>query len=179
MKTLFKKILVLAVMFGTYTSYATDALKVSTTLNSAKKGSLLSITDASGEVIYSGNLTTLFDFSQLRDGNYTIEVNKNFEIDINSIIVKNHVVTFIEDSAEKIFKPVFRTEDSMVLISKIALDTKEMQVELYYENELIHSETVKGHEILNRVYRLDETFKGEYTAIVKSNERVFIENFRI
>jgi hypothetical protein len=165
MKTLFKKILVLAVMFGTYTSYATDALKVSTTLNSAKKGSLLSITDASGEVIYSGNLTTLFDFSQLRDGNYTIEVNKNFEIDINSIIVKNHVVTFIEDSAEKIFKPVFRT--------------KEMQVELYYENELIHSETVKGHEILNRVYRLDETFKGEYTAIVKSNERVFIENFRI
>ena len=54
-----------------------------------------------------------------------------------------------------------------------------MKVELYYNSELIHSETVKGEAILNRVYKLDSKLKGDYTAVVKSDNRVFVENFRI
>ncbi len=80
---------------------------------------------------------------------------------------------------EKIFKPVFRFENSKVLISKLAIDSDEMTVELYYENELIYTENVKGKEILNRIYQLDETLRGDYKAIIRSSNRVFIENFRI
>lgn len=185
MKTLFKKILVLAVMFGTYTSYANDTLEVATTFNYVKKGNHISVSDASGEIIYSGkvnyngNLTTLFDFTQLKDGNYTIEINKDFEIEIHSINVKKHQVTFIESANEKIFKPVFRAEADKVLISKLAVDSTEMKIDLYYENQLIYSETVIGNEILNRVYKLDRTLHGSYTAVINSNDRVFVENFRI
>jgi hypothetical protein len=67
----------------------------------------------------------------------------------------------------------------MVIISKLALDYPEMEVELYYEDELIHSETVKGDKTLNRVYKLDKTIKGQYAIIVKTNGRVYSENFRI
>ena len=65
------------------------------------------------------------------------------------------------------------------MISKLALDASEMKIELYFSNELIHSETAKGSAILNRAYKLDHSITGEYTAIVRSNGRVFIKNFKI
>jgi len=185
MKTLFKNMLVLAVMLGTCTSYANATLEVLPTFNSVKKGNSISVTDASGKIVFSGlinfngNISHLYDFSQLKDGTYIIEVNKDFEIEISTVEVKNNTVSFINKRSEKIFKPVFRLENGKLLISKMALDHPKMEVELYYGNELIHAETVKGSEILNRVYQLDHSIKGEYTAVVKSNGRVFAKNFRI
>ena len=185
MKNILRNILVVAMMLGSYTGYANETLKVVPTFNTVKKGNHISVSDASGKVIYSGRinyngiLTSLFDFTQLEDGIYTVEINKDFEIEINSITVKDNVVTFILDSKEKIFKPVFRFENSKVLISKLAIDSDEMTVELYYENELIYTENLKGKEILNRIYQLDETLRGDYKAIIRSSDRVFIENFRI
>ena len=185
MKTMIKNILVLAVMFGTFTGYANEVSEVTTTSNYVMKGSKISVTDASGRVIYrgeinhNGNLTTLFDFTQLENGKYTVEISKDFEIDVNTIEVKNNVVSYINSDKKKIFKPVVRNKDAQVLISKLALDTNSMKVELYFEGELIHTDVVTGSKVLNRVYKLDKTLKGNYTAIIKSNDRVFIENFRI
>ena len=185
MKNLFKNILVLAVMLGTYTSYANETLEVATTFKHVKKGQQIAVSDASGDLIYSGtinyngNLTTLFDFTQLKDGKYTVEITKDFVIEIYSIEVKDNLVSYSNSSDVKIYKPVFRTKADMVIISKLALTSSQMTVELYYENELIHTEIVKGNEVLNRVYKLDRTLNGNYTAIVKSEGRVFVENFKI
>lgn len=184
MKKLFKKILVLAAVFGTYTSYANEVSEVTSTYNYVEKGNQISVTDASGEVIYNGeikhngNLTTLFNFSQLENGKYTVEVTNDFEIEINTIEVKNHTVS-INTNKQTIFKPVVRNKNDQVLISKLALNSDTMKVELYFEGELINSETIKGSKVLSRVYKLDKTLKGNYTAVIKSNDRVFIENFRI
>ncbi len=82
MKTLLKRILVLAVMFGTLTSYANEDLKVNSTFKSEKKGDRISVSDASGDIIYrgkinfSGEIETLYDFSKLKNGKYTVEINK-------------------------------------------------------------------------------------------------------
>ena len=185
MKTLFKNILVLAVMLGTCTSYAITTLEVTPTFNNVKKGNSISVTDALGKIVFSGlinydgNISHLYDFSQLQDGIYIIEVNKDFEIDIDTVEVKNNEVNFLSHKSEKIFKPVFRVEKGKVLISKLALDASEMKIELYYSNELIHSETINGSGVLNRTYKLDQNISGEYTAIVRSNDRVFIKNFEI
>ncbi|WP_144374432.1 hypothetical protein [Winogradskyella sp. PG-2] len=185
MKKLFKKILVVAVVLGTYAGYASETLEVVPTINNVKKGNLISVSDASGQIIYSGrinyngNLTSIFNFNQLDDGVYKIEINRDFVIEINKILIKDGVVTYLKDSKEKIYKPVFRVEDSKVFISKIAFDSNEMTIEFYYENELIHTDTVKGNKILNRIYKLDETLRGDYTATVKTNERVYIENFKL
>jgi hypothetical protein len=87
--------------------------------------------------------------------------------------------SLIENTKEKNFKPVFRTYDARLIISKIGLDTNEMKVELYFEGELIYTDTVKGDEILNRVYKLDKNLPGEYSAVVMANDRTFTEKFRI
>ncbi len=186
MKTFIKSILVVAVMFGTYTSYANDTINVLPTTKLVNEGDKVSVIDASGEVIFSGHIkhtghiTKLFDFSQLRDGIYKVEIGKAFEIETLSLEVKNHKVVLVANSQEKIYKPVFRTYDGQLIVSKIALDSNKMNVELYFEDELIHEETVEGSEnILNRVYRLDKTNRGNYSAIIRTNDRVYIKNFRI
>ncbi|WP_179353462.1 hypothetical protein [Winogradskyella vidalii] len=185
MKTLFKSILVLAVMLGTCTSYANTTLELSSIFSDVKKGNSISVTDEagmivfSGQINYDGNINRLYDFSQLKNGIYMIEIDKDFEIEISTVEVKNENVIILSQKNKKIFKPVFRVEDGRVIISKIALDKPQMQVELYFDNKLIHTETVKGEKVLNRVYKLDKNISGDYTAIVKSNDRVFVKNFRI
>ncbi len=185
MKKLVKSILVVAVMLGTYTSYASEKVYDKTPYHYVSEGSQISVYDEAGNKIYSGkvkyngNLTKLYDFTQLDNGIYTIEINKDFEIEVNSIFVKNREVTFVENSNEKIFKPVFRNEDSRLIISKLGVDTNEMKVKLYFEDNLIYTDKVEGTQVLNRVYRLDESLPGEYTAVVNVSDRVFVENFRI
>lgn len=185
MKNLFRKILVLAVMFGTYTSYAIEQLEVSSNSNSIiAKGNLISVTDNSGKIIYSGrtnyngNIKSLYDFTNLNDGIYSIEIDKDFEIETKSFEVKNHVVTFFENNDTTIFKPVIKTENEKVIVSKLALQEEDLEIELYYKGDLIHSETVIANSILNRVYKLDSSIKGEYTAIIRVNDRAYIENFK-
>lgn len=185
MKNLVKGILVVAVMFGTYTSYANEKTDNAPMYHYVNEGSKISVYDESGNTIYTGvvkyngSLTRLYDFTQLDNGKYTIEINKDYEIEVTSILVNNREVTFVEDSKEKIFKPVFRNEDSRIIISKLGIDTNEMKVNLYYEDNLIYTDNVVGNKVLNRVYRLDESLPGEYTAVVKANDRVFTERFRI
>ncbi|MDN3491680.1 hypothetical protein [Winogradskyella bathintestinalis] len=187
MKTVIKSILILAVMFGTFTSYANNVMEVPPTFNFVKKGNQISVTDATGEVIYSGeinyngNLTTLFDFSQLKNGQYTVEITKGFEIEINTIEVKEHIVSYIHANKKTIYKPVVRNVNGKILISKLAINTNEMDVELYFEGDIIHTEKVteKERNTLNRIYKLDQSRRGNYTTIIKSDDRVFVTSFRI
>lgn len=185
MKTLLIRILVVALMLGTATSNATVDLNKISTFKYVNKGSHISVSDSSGEVIYrglvkyNGNLTTLFDFTNLKNGKYKVEITRDYEIEINTIEVKNSEVKFLSDLQRTIHKPVFRSQDAKLLISKLALNDSEMNIELYFEDDLIHTETVKGDKILNRVYKLDQTLKGNYTAIIRSDGRVFVEDFRI
>lgn len=185
MKNLLKKFLVVAVVLGTYTGYANTTLETESPVTIVRKGNLISVSDAFGEIIYSGeinyngNLMSLFNFTQLKDGEYTIEIDKDFEIEVKTITVKKGVVSSLTESNTKIFKPVFRTKDSKLIISKLGFKANEMTVKLYYGNTLIHTEKVKGEGILDRVYQLDKAVKGEYSAVITTNNRVFVENFSI
>ncbi|GAB4154260.1 MAG: hypothetical protein Tsb0033_01970 [Winogradskyella sp.] len=185
MKTLIKSIMIVAVMLGTLTSYASETIKDISTFKFVNEGHNFSVTNASGEVIFSdrinhsGNLVGLFDFSQLKNGIYTVEISKDFEIEVIDLEVKNREVKILADTQNKIYKPVIRPEDELLIISKIGLDTNEMKVELYFEDELIHTENVKGKDILNRVYKLDKTVIGNYRAVIRSNGRVYTKSFRI
>ena len=186
MKKIVRNILAVAVMLGTYTSYGNqevNALPISYNVN---KNQIIKVTDAKGKVIfnaqmkdYNGDISKSFNFEQLKDGVYMVEITRAFEIEVKAIEVKDHNVTFIDSAKERIFKPVVRTEQSKVLISKLDLDAKEMTVELYFEDELIHTELIEGETILNRVYQLDRSQPGDYTAIIRANDRVYVEHFRI
>ncbi|WP_422106760.1 hypothetical protein [Winogradskyella sp.] len=185
MKKIVRNILVVAVMLGTYTGYASETTSNLPTSYDVKKGKYISVKDESGNVIYKGeidhnrSIKDFLNFSQLNDGVYFVEVSRAYEIEINTVEVKNSLVSFIDTAKETFFKPVFRAENSKVFISKLALDAKEMKVELYFEDELFHTETIKGGKVLNRVYQLDHRLPGDYTVVMRTNDRVYVEHFRI
>jgi hypothetical protein len=195
MKTIKRKVLVVVFMLVTLFNYANNkndfnetvnADKVKVVFQNAKKGQQLTVNDENGIQLHAetvskeGELTKFFDFSPLNDGLYTIELNKEFVVVIKSLEVKNKKVLFIKDSEKVIFKPVIRTKENLVLISKINFDKKPIRIALYFNGEVIFSETVKDEDLLKRAYRLENRIiKGDYKVIVNHNDISYIKEFTI
>ena len=193
MKTTIKKTLLVALMFGTLLGYAkenteptniVEGKRVKVEFKSVKKGQTLTIKDENGITIHNreiqknGNFSKVFDLSALKDGNYTIELNKDFEIIVKSFKIKSGFVTFLDDSS-KLFKPVIRSEDNLIMISKIAFNKKPLKVILYYNDDVILSETLKGGDILSRVYKLSKNYSGDYKVVVHTDKRMYVNDFSI
>ncbi|QXP65869.1 hypothetical protein [Polaribacter sp. AHE13PA] len=194
MKTIIKTILVVTLMFGTLISYANDntkstnsvaVKKVKVEFKDVKKGNALTIKNEYGITIYkqilqsSGNFTKNFDLTNLEDGLYTTELEKDFEIIIKKLEIKDGFVTFYKKEKEVIFKPVIRTEGNLILISKIEFDNQPLNVTLYYNNDIIFSDKVTGEKVLNRVYKLSETEEGAYKVVINSDDRTYIKDFTL
>jgi hypothetical protein len=62
---------------------------------------------------------------------------------------------------------------------KIEFDKEPTQIVIYFENEVIFSETVKNETLLNRVYKLDFEKKGSYNVIVYNQNRKYNNTFKI
>jgi hypothetical protein len=194
MKTNRKIVLVVIFMLSTLFNYANNVndfnniinvKKVKVVFKNAKKGHILTIKDENGVQLHSetvskeGDLSKVFDLSSLNNGKYTLELNKDFQIEIKTLEVKNNKVLFNKDSEKVIFKPVIRNEDNLLMITKISFDKKPMKIALYFDNEIISSETVKGETILNRVYKFDKKVKGNYKVIIFNNNRSYVHDFKI
>lgn len=188
-----KTILVAGLMLGTFSYYANNskseilanANNVKVIFNEVKKGQKLTVKDINGVVLYAedvtknGKLIKTFDFSLLNNGDYSLELEKDFQIEVKSIKIENHKVVISDDNKQVILKPVIRTENNLLMVTKVAFDKKPIQVELYYNSEIILSETIEGDSILNRVYKLDQKEKGDYKVIVKNNGRSYSNQFKI
>tara|TARA_R110001606_G_C15152052_1_gene625881 strand:- start:62 stop:643 length:582 start_codon:yes stop_codon:yes gene_type:complete len=193
MKTIKRKVFVAIFMLVTIVNFANNkdlntllsADKVKVTFNDAKKGNQLIIKDANGTILHSeevtkeGTLIKTYNLSELKNGIYTLELEKDFEIVVKSVKVNNKKVTFLVDAERLIFKPIVRNEENILMITKIAFDAKPLQISIYYNNEIIYSETIEGDEILNRVYSLDKELKGEYKVVSYNNGRSYINNFKL
>jgi hypothetical protein len=193
MKTMKTKVLAVAFILGAFVNYANstnlnnvlNAKKVTIEFNDVKKGHLLTIKDKDGTILHSenvikeGRLVKIFDFSKLENGVYSLELNKDFEIIVKTLEVKNNKVLFNENSKKVVFKPVIRNKKNILMISQIAFDKKPIKVVLFFDDEIIYSETIKSEVILNRVYKLDKEIKGNYKVIVYSNNKSYIQDFTI
>jgi hypothetical protein len=180
-------------MLGTLVNYANDekvnsvfnAKKTKVVFKEVKKGQQLTVKDSNGVILHletinkEGRLVKIFDFSKLNDGDYTLELEKDFQIIIKSLIVNDDKVILNENAKQIIFKPVIRNIDNRVMISKIAFNEKQLEVLLYYNDKKIYAEVIKGDAIINRVYRLDENIKGNYTVVVKNSDRSYVNTFEI
>ena len=194
MKTTIKKSLVVVFMLGTLINYASehltpdnilDAKRVKVEFNTVKKGQTLTIKDNKGTEIFnqqikaSGNYSRIFNLIALENGNYTAELDKDFEVIVKPFIVDNGLVTFLEERKEKVFKPVIRIEKDLILISKIEFNNKPLHVTIYYEDEIVLTEKVTGGNILSRIYSFSESKKGAYQVIINTNNTTYSKGFRI
>ena len=192
MKTLIRKSVLVALMLGALASYATETTLVDkketeakVELLNVKKGQRLYIKNSEGDILYqekiqqNGTFVKNFDFSALEDGNYILEVNKDFEIEVSPFSVNSGKATFNKKEEKTIFKPVVRTNNNKVMVSKYDFEAAPLHVTIYYEGEVIFKETVKGGNVLQRVYKLRKEIKGNYMVVMKANDRTYTNEFSL
>ena len=193
MKTIIKKYLVAVTFLLSLISYATEknisstieGRKVKVEFTAVKKGQVLSIKNANSIVMYSdiiemaGNYARTFDLTSLENGKYTTELEKDFETIIKPFLIENRLVTFLPEENKTIFKPVIRTQDNLLLISKISLEDQPVKITLYYKGDVIYTETSKDTKVLNRALRLLKNKKGNYTVAISADNKKYSKNFKI
>lgn len=200
MKRAIKTSAVFIVMLFTIMSYSAeipsltkrgDAKKTMLTLNNVKQGQELFIKNDYGIILYKeriekdGDYVKGFDLTSLPDGHYFFELNKDLQIKIIPFKVVLNNVDFIKVEEKTIFKPVVRSKENKVFVSKLSFFNP-LEVQIYYEDEnsskgysLIHSETIENEKIINRVYALSKQEKGNYKLVFKCDGRTFTEKVTI
>lgn len=189
-----KQIITIALVISSLVSFSNTEIKnnftnktkkVKIEFKNVKKGHSLTIKDKNGSELYSetisknGNLSKILDVTSLDEGDYVVEMDKDYEIVIKKFQVSPNQVILVSDEEKIIFKPVIRNQENMVMVSKIEFEAEPTQIAIYFENEVIFSETVKATTILNRVYRLDLEKKGAYTVVVYNQDRKYSNSFKI
>jgi hypothetical protein len=193
MRTTIKKTMVLVLIFVTFISSAIENSKsnklvsvkrVKVEFRNVKKGQTFIIRNENKIIVHKqkivklGTFSKVFDLTNLKDGIYTSEVEKDFEISIKKFSVSNGYVTFIKEESKKIFKPLIRLKGDLLLISKISFK-EPLNIVLYYEENTIVDEQFEGKDIINRIYKLSKAKKGAYRVVVNSDNRLFTKNFTI
>ena len=197
MKTAIKKSLVLvALLVAVSVSYGNEVsgnpnngknVRTNVTFKDVKRGSVLSIMDMNGLVLYkeaikkSGNYTKGFDLTSLPNGDYYFELNKEVEIKFVPFKVVASVVTFDKAAELNIFKPVVYVRDKNISITKLALGSETLSIEIFSESgDSVYSEKIeKVGNLLGRIFDFSTSEKGNYTIVIKTKERRFVENIQI
>lgn len=163
------------------------------TLEDVKQGQKLMIRDLNGMVLYketisnSGTYSNLFDLTELPNGNYFFEIDKDVAIEIIPFKVQAHEVEFSKQKETKFYKPIFRVENNKIMFSKLDLELAPIEVDIYYDDsydhddkfETIHSETIKNEKVVERIYKLDNSRKGDYKIVVSTQGREFTHSMKI
>lgn len=194
MKKLIKISLVVVFIFTYQLNFSNDTVILkndqkrnitSILIESVHVGSEISIKDTDEQILFSekidktGVYVKRFDFSNLPDGEYMIEFEKQDEINIVPFLVKDNIIER-SDNDVKIAKPIVEQEDDQVYISLPVTKQKSVTIEVYFEgNELAYSEKIKNVKNLNRVYDFSTSKQGTYNILIKSGDRTFRNNVLI
>ncbi|WP_299062544.1 hypothetical protein [uncultured Polaribacter sp.] len=192
MRAIIKKTVLVVLMFATLFVSANENEKpskakktVKVEFKNVKVGHTLKIKDKQGIVVYKdkikteGNFTKNFDFTALENGVFSMELEKDFEIVIKEFSIKDGFVTFLETDNTSIFKPVIRTKNDLLLITKLCFNNEPLNITIYYDNEVILEDNAAGAQILNKAYKLSLNKTGNYKVVIYSDDRKYSKDFTI
>ncbi len=152
-----------------------------------EQGSTLSIKDLNGLVLYNeaidqkGDYSKGFDLTALPNGDYFFELNSELKIVVIPFNVKSSDVVFDKESEESIYKPVVRTKDNMVYVSRTVIEETPLSYKLYYANnyDLVHTAKFEELEEVKKTYDFSTAKKGNYVFVFESKGRKFTKNVKI
>lgn len=196
MKTVIKKSILTAVLLSTLLSNANegssfipkkekDIAKTMVIINDVRKGQELTIKDDSGLVLYkelikvTGNYNKAFDLTELPDGDYFFEVDKDLEIKSIPFSVASNKVVFNKAMETIIYKPYVWLKENYIYVNKLALQEEPLKVKIYYSDELIYSETIKNTKNIGKAYKLLKDVPGHYKVELNSDGRTYYEYFTL
>jgi len=191
----FKSILVVVCMLGTLLGYASGGSdfslvegtkKVKVVFEDVIKGEVLIVKDENGEIFHkevlnhSGKIYRVFDFSNLDNGNYEIDLNKGSEVLIKPFSIKNNELTFKKESKKIFHEPLIQTRENLIKISRLyTLEDDADVVLLYNDVEIYNDKLNKKSDHLSKLYKLDEYQNGKYKVIIHSEGKSYAKEFSL
>jgi hypothetical protein len=175
MKKVITKNLLVALLFGMLASSVVG----NNFGNMNRKNPLIFIKNTTGKIIYEkpvniqNNNIQDIDFSYLKNGYYTLEINKDFQIEIKPFTIISGKAIFHPKAEKTVFKPVIRSNKNKILISKLNFEVYPMKVDIYYEDEVILSDIIEGEKLIQKIYTLRKNKKGDYKIVTKVNDRIY------
>ena len=159
----------------------------SISFDKVKKGSMLSIKDTKGIVLYkepivkSGDYSKGFDLTSLPNGDYYFELDKELEILVIPFNVVSNQVAFKKEGKSRIFKPYIRVKGDKVYVSRTSLDKSPIEYSIYYVDnyDLVLKEKENTDTYLRKVYDFSKAKKGEYVFVFKYNGRTQSKTVKI
>lgn len=181
-----KKSIATLVMLATITGFAhtleplTKNNKTTVfTINHVKSGNLLSIKDHNGIILYSelieanGIYQKGFGLTQLPNGNYFFEIEKDLEIDTIPFTVELNKVIFNKKDEAVFFKPLAKHHKDKVYITKLAPNYEPLDINVYGNvngyYELLYSEKIENSQIIERVLKLKKNI--QYKIVLNSDNK--------
>lgn len=163
-----------------------DAGKTSLVLENVKEGNLLSIKDSYGIILYKESIEVDgiykkgFDLTELPDGDYVFELEKDLEIKTIPFTVVLNAVSFNKKDEATYFKPFIKQEKDLVFLTKLNLNLEATTIKVYAifngEYKLRHSEKIENIQVIEKVFQLE---KGNYKIEINSDNKeytAFINN---
>ncbi|MFH4963723.1 hypothetical protein V8G69_01860 [Gaetbulibacter sp. M235] len=167
-----------------------EIAKTIVTINDVSEGQSLIIKDLNGFILYkelikqSGLYSKSFDLTELPNGDYVFQLEKDMEIKTIPFKVASNKVNFIKEKETTIYKPYVFKKNNYIYINKLALNGEPLDIKIYYDgndsNEsLIYSETIKDVKTIGKAYKLLKHATGNYRVVLTSNNRTYYERFNL
>ena len=154
---------------------------------SVKQGSILSIKDQSGMILYkesiakTGKYSKGFDLTSLPNGDYYFELDSELKIVVVPFTVALNEVDFLKEEENTIYKPVLRLKDEKVYLSRPMLDGTPIDVKIFFSDnyDLVVSENFEKESEVKRIYDFSKSKKGNYVFVFESNGRRYSKYIKI
>ena len=154
-------------------------------LQSIEKGAVLSLLDASGQVLFKDRFfneksySKILDFENLADGTYSLQLDKEYSI--STSVIKKTGSDVIIDKAEYtfVYKPIYKVAGDMIGLYLANPEESNMQIEIF-DN---YGESVgyfKSRDlILKRSLDFSNVPAGNYTVVIKTKRNSFTKTFTV
>jgi len=196
MKKLTKRSLIILGLFTSLLSFANDGYNTikekepkvtNVSFKNVKLGSMLSIKDINGLVLYKesivkkGAYSKGFDLTALPNGEYYFELDSELKIVIIPFNVVSNQVKFKKEEEFTIFKPNIRVKDDIVYVSRSSDSESPVNYRIYYQknNDLVYSEKLEVGKNFNRIFDFSTSEKGTYLFVFFTEGRKFSKIFKI
>jgi hypothetical protein len=191
MKNIIKFTPVIALMFASIVSMASEpklnlaaannAKSVVLTMEASAQGTQISLMDTDLNIIYSermseGLFSKKLNLKDLTDGIYYLSMEDNVKNYSYTIVLEKNTLKITE--ADENVKPFFRKTKNMIFMNYLNLDRSKLSIKIYdEESRTVYSQEVSEEMIVEKAFNFTDAYAGTYTVMVKSEGKTYTERF--
>ena len=193
MRTLFKTLLLVSALILSFNVNAADGVAVTIDENfqvrvaytNAIEGAQIYLEDADGERLFNeyagaqANDSKLLNLEELPAGKYYLIYEDNYAKSYTTILKEYDGLDIVSDESKTVFKPSYRVEDSLVLISFTNPKETKTSTRVYDKTGEILESISSNDLVVKQALDLNELPSGTYTIGVSIGDDYFSKSITL